>query len=260
MELKKITPSAIISFNECPLKYKLAYIDKRPTKESIAFAFGKAAHEAIQNAFKERNNKLAKEQFLDLFKKFFDEAKNKLSDKEINSYDELVNDGNNIFDRFHEFVSLDEVEDVECEEKLIESVNENWTFSGRLDLVFKVKNKWHIVDIKTSKSGWRLDKLQNVSIISQPILYKYFWAKKHNVEQNKILTSFLILKKKVVKKPIESLKVSSGPITIDKCVSLMNNTIQLIDKGFFFKGFNKNVCKWCEFNNTNDCVGSKEEY
>ena len=48
--------------------------------------------------------------------------------------------------------------------------------------VGKGYNYW-IIDWKTSGSwGWRRDKKQDLGMTAQLILYKHFWAKKHNID------------------------------------------------------------------------------
>jgi hypothetical protein len=258
---RSISPSEIITFEECPHKWKLIYVDRLSKFETnIDFLFGKAAHEAIQNAFIDKNIERVQE-FYKLFSDYIEKEKDNLKKKDFDKIDELVLDAHSIFDNFDisELVDLKEVEDVAVEEKLVETINPRWVFSGRLDLIFRVENKIKIWDIKTAKSAWKIDKKGNIAILSQPILYKVFWTKKYNFEKIRdVSTAFLILKKKARENEhIELFPVSSGPIAIQRCVNNMNYSINCIEKQKFLKSFNKYVCKWCEFNNTDHCVGEK---
>ena len=258
---RSISPSEIITFEECPHKWKLIYQDRLSKFETnIDFLFGKAAHEAIQNAFIDRNIERVQE-FYKFFSNYIEEEKSNLKQKDFDKIDELVVDAHSIFDNFNisELVDLSKVEDVGVEEKLVETINPRWVFSGRLDLVFKVENKVKIWDIKTAKSAWKIDKKGNNAILSQPILYKVFWMKKHSIDKlQDVSTAFLILKKKARRdEHTELFPVSSGKVSIKRCVDNMKYSIDCIEKQKFLKSFNKYVCKWCEFNNTIHCMGDK---
>lgn len=258
---RSISPSEIITFEECPHKWKLIYQDRLSKFETnIDFLFGKAAHEAIQNAFIDKNIERVQE-FYKLFSDYIEKEKSNLKQKDFDKIDELVVDAHSIFDNFNisELVDLSKVEDVGVEEKLVETISPRWVFSGRLDLIFKIDNKVNIWDIKTAKSTWKLDKKGNIAILSQPILYKVFWMKKHSVDKIRdVSTAFLILKKKARRdEHTELFKVSSGSISIKRCIDNMKYSIDCIEKQKFLKSFNKYVCKWCEFNNTQHCPGDK---
>lgn len=269
---KSISPSEIVCFEECSHKWKLTYLDRLSKFETnIDFLFGKAAHDTIQNAFQKRDFSNVKE-FFPIFKDYIDKEKNNLKEKDFKKLDELIIDAHGMFDNFEEYFyyaieqakikdfDISKVEDVAIEEKLVEIANDEWLFSGRLDLIFRIDKKYFLWDIKTSKSAWHVDKKNNIAILSQPILYKVFWAKKHNVENLKdISTAFLILKKKGGQHPIDLFRVSSGSIAMERCVKNLNFFTKMIDKRTFFKRFNKFVCRWCEFSGTQHCAGDKGE-
>lgn len=263
---KSISPSEIVSFEECPFKWKLTYKDRVSKFETnIDFLFGKAAHEAIQEAFK-ANSFSNINCFFEKFKAYIEKEKANLKEKDFKKLDELLMDAHNIFDNFEEnfnkevdgAIDIKNVSEVSVEEKLVESANTTYLFSGRLDLVFKHDKKYHIWDIKTSKTAWKIDKRNNIAILSQPILYKVFWAKKHNIEKIRdISTAFLILKKKGGNSPIDYFKVSSGPVAMKRCSDNLEYFTDLISKNKFLKRYNKFICKWCEFNDTKYCPGDK---
>jgi hypothetical protein len=259
---KSISPSEIVSFEECPYKWKLTYLDRVSKFETnINFLFGKAAHDVIQEAFLKKDISLVKK-FFSAFSDYIEKERANLKQADFDKIDELVLDAHNIFDNFDlsEHIDINEVEDVFVEEKMVERINDKWLFSGRLDLVFKIENKIKIWDIKTSKTAWKVDKKGNIAILSQPILYKHFWAKKHSFENLRdISTAFLILKKKS-NDPIELFPVSSGPKAIGRCINNLNHFITMIEKEKFYKSYSKYSCKWCEYNNTEHCIGDKSTY
>jgi hypothetical protein len=247
-KMPKIGPSAIIMFDECFYHYYLVNIKRLSQfKQSVHTVFGNAAHEAIQHSFKAKSTAEAKQIFFDYFNK------NVHGVGDEDRIPELITDANNIFDNINkigEDINLQEISDVVCEEEIKEKINDDWLFSGRLDLVFNYKKKWRIIDIKTAKATWTFDKLQNIAVISQPLLYKHFWAKKHNVDPAKIVTYYMFLNKKS-KNAVDIKKVPSGPESINKALLNLENTMKLIEKGRFYKNYSG--CRWCEFRVTEHC-------
>eukprot|EP00614_Pseudopedinella_elastica_P002481 CAMPEP_0172594008 /NCGR_PEP_ID=MMETSP1068-20121228/13264_1 /TAXON_ID=35684 /ORGANISM="Pseudopedinella elastica, Strain CCMP716" /LENGTH=338 /DNA_ID=CAMNT_0013391771 /DNA_START=164 /DNA_END=1183 /DNA_ORIENTATION=- len=69
---KRLSPSSITTWNQCPLKFRFKYIEKRPEPTSTALARGIAAHEALQNIFErprdERSGTKGKATLHDLFR------------------------------------------------------------------------------------------------------------------------------------------------------------------------------------------------
>jgi len=259
MDTRKIGPSAITTFGECFFKWYLVYIAKLSEfKQSIHTIFGNAAHDAIQQSFLNKSLSNAKSIFENRFDKYINDNKDKLTAQDFSRVDELRQDGHNIFDNiensgFYEAIDFGKLEQVVCEEEIKEQINENWLFSGRLDLVFYYNGKYRIWDIKTSKATWDFEKLRDISVISQPLLYKYFWAKKHNVDLQKITTDYLFLNKKDTKLPINVKRIPSGQESIKKAVFNLHHYINLIEKNKFYKSHNSKICKWCEFYMTEHC-------
>lgn len=250
-EIRKIGPSILVTFDECMYHYYLTYVKKLSVfKQTVDTAFGNAAHDAIQYSFKKRSLVQAEKIFFDHFNNhlFGLGGENKIQ--------ELMNDARNIFDNIDNInkeISLQEISDVVCEEEIKQKINDNWLFSGRLDLVFNYKKKWRIIDIKTAKATWTFDKLQNIAVISQPLLYKYFWAKKHNVtDLTKITTHYMFLNKKAKgESAVKIIKIPSGPETMKKALDNLENTMKLIEKKKFYKNYSG--CRFCEFKMTKEC-------
>lgn len=48
----RLSHSAIQALLQCPMKFKLNYLDKAPTKKSVSLLFGSAVHEAIEKGYK----------------------------------------------------------------------------------------------------------------------------------------------------------------------------------------------------------------
>ena len=88
---------------------------------------------------------------------------------------------------------------------------------------------------------------------AQLILYKHFWAKKHNIPFKDVRCAFILLKRGAKKgKVCDIVKVSVGPKTYIKGIKLMRNMINTVKKGMYLK--NRNSCKYCQFYQTEHCT------
>ena len=52
----RLSHSAIQALLQCPMKFKLNYLDKVPTKKSVSLLFGSAVHEAIEMGYKQEKD------------------------------------------------------------------------------------------------------------------------------------------------------------------------------------------------------------
>ena len=87
---------------------------------------------------------------------------------------------------------------------------------------------------------------------AQLILYKHFWAKKHNIDLKDVRCGFVLLKRGGKKgKVCELVKVSVGPKTYDKGMKLMRSMVKTVNRGMYLK--NRNSCKFCPYLNTVHC-------
>jgi hypothetical protein len=87
---------------------------------------------------------------------------------------------------------------------------------------------------------------------AQLILYKHFWAKKHNIDLKDIRCGFVLLKRAGKKgKVCELVKVSVGPKTLNRGIKIMKNMINSVNKKLFLK--NRNSCKFCPYYKTKHC-------
>jgi hypothetical protein len=129
-------------------------------------------------------------------------------------------------------------------------------FKGFIDCVIatpKGRKKFWILDAKTSMNGWFKDKRRDERLHRQLVLYKHYWAQKHNVPLKDIGTAFMIFKRSGKKERIEFIKISVGPKTIEKHLKVLGNALTGIKKGLAYK--NRQECKFCEFANTKHCKG-----
>jgi hypothetical protein len=265
-----ISFSEIKQWKECPYRHKLLYIDKIDLGEPSPYLdFGTAVHAGCESLLETKTINKAKliKDIKDAwnvhgfdkpewYKKMPGWYKHEPVDVWCNwaekMWDEVIGFLDNEFPGWT---------CVKAEEQLYENIeNENIKFKGFIDGVLKVPKKrgtgynYWIIDWKTSKSyGWRRDKKQDLGMTAQLILYKHFWAKKHNIDLKDIRCGFVLLKRGGKPgKVCELVTVSVGPNTLKKGLKIMNSMIKSVNRGLFLK--NRNSCTFCIYKNTQYCL------
>ena len=252
---KHISFSALKLWNECPFHYKLNYVDNLGKFTGNEYtAFGTALHEACERKLLDNAQDEIK-----IFSDAFDGELAKFpagtvrDDKLIN---EMKEQGKTLApmalpalkEMFGNFTILAAEEDIY---EKIEAIVD-WNFKGFIDLIIKTEDgKIHILDWKSCAWGWDTKKKTDPMTTYQLTFYKYFYAKKHNIEPDNIETHFALLKRTAKKENVEIFRVSSGEKKTQNAFNLLKKALYAIDKGFFPK--NRLNCKYCEFSKTKDC-------
>ncbi len=269
-----VSYSEIRQWKECPWRHKLLYVDKMKTyEESPHLHYGTIVHDACEHFLK------TKELSIEILKVKIKEAweehgfdsddfiqlqtqKSQLQGWKYkhNKITDWIKWGetsllslpgflNNMFPGW-ELVSA---EDMLYEE--IESIETK--FKGYIDCIIKVpyKNrfKYWIIDWKTASGrGWPIEKQRDFLVQAQVVLYKHFWGTKNKINMKDIQCAFVLLKKvKTIGKSCQLIKVSSGPVTLEKSKKLVRSMIKTVERERYLK--NRNSCKFCEFKNTEYC-------
>ena len=91
-----------------------------------------------------------------------------------------------------------------------------------------------------------------VNVQLQLVLYKNFWSQKHNIDPKDVRCAFGLLKRDG--KPgncVSFLPISVGPVPTQRALSIIDNHVRSVQRGFFPK--NRSSCRFCDFENTPDC-------
>lgn len=263
-----VSYSEVRSWKECPWRHKLQQIDKIDMfKPSPYLDFGTQVHEGCESFLNTKT--VPKEKLLQEIRDAWE--KNGFDDPDwvekqpgwykYHPVEEWCQWASNMWDDIPAF--MDETfpgwEPVAAEEQLYEPIEgKDIKFKGFIDVVIKTprKNgtwKYWILDWKTAKSyGWDRRKKQDQLTQAQIVLYKHFWAKKHNIPLKDIGTGFILLKRGG--KPgnmCDLFKVSSGPKAIEKATKMVTSMISTVYRGFFIK--NRESCRFCDFKDTEHC-------
>ena len=279
----RISYSQLSMFSECPLRWKLNYIDKITESEpSIHLLFGTAMHEVIQtwlevlyNDSVKNANKLNLEQrlhdkMMELFKKGKEEyGKNPCTLEEMR---EFFQDGVDILDflkkRRADYFSKRGYKLIGCEVPINVDLKKNVNIVGYLDLVIldEFHNTIKIYDIKTSTMGWNKWMKKDENKTQQLLLYKQFYSKQYNHPIDKIDVEYFIVKRKLYEnamfpqKRVQKFSPASGTVSMNKVANRLNTFLDLAfdDEGNrisenIIPTPSKKSCKWCEFKNTQYC-------
>ena len=226
--MSHVSYSEIKTWNECPHKHKLQYVDKIDGfKGNLHTAFGTAIHSVCEHGL--LNEDLDREKhFLEEFAKELVSLKEKEVEVDMTLHNQMMGQYEPIVSSFRDELDnyFEDCEVVSTEEKLYEDIEgHDLKFKGFIDLVVKTKDgKYHILDWKTTSWGWdsrrRSDKIVNYQLT----LYKYFWAKKHGIPLDKIETHFGLLKRTAKKNNTEIFRSTSGPTKTKKCFDIFRKS------------------------------------
>ncbi len=287
--VKKISYSQFSIYSECQHRWYLTYGKKLyPFSSSIDTVFGTALHETLQHYLELLYNDSVKASeafnyagFLrDAMSKAYGQEKEKNAGKNFTTselMEEYYLDGLEIM-RFlikkrKEIFDTKNFELVGIEIPLATPVKEgesNIWFQGYLDIVLydKIYQSYLIIDVKTSKAGWREYQKKDEKKIAQVLLYKSFFAKQFGIEEEKVEIKFMILKRKLwedsqyAQSRVQNFAPANGKAKVKGAVT---NLLEFVnhcfdDNGVILNneypknpGTNFNNCRFCPFVGTEHC-------
>lgn len=297
---KKVSFSQYSLYKKCPLSYKYKYIDKLGVNEtSIALIFGTSMHDTVQSYLYTVYNKKSlnedtevngiklfpylqnvgtKNQKLDLPRllkdrlyqelgKIDEEYRSEWITKEevIEHYKDGVEILNYIENKRSEWFKLNGMKLHSIEYELKKEIRPGIYFIGYIDLVFQDSGgSYHIIDLKTSKSGWKDYHKKDTVKTNQNLLYKRFFSELIGVPEDMINVQFLVLKRKIMedapyasmKKRLQRFIPASGKGSVNNAVDDFLNFVDRVhvDKTDSFSANpTKFNCTYCEFYNRGLC-------
>ena len=281
--MSRISYSQLSMFSECPLRWKLNYIDDVSVREpSIHLLFGTAMHEVIQTWLEvmyhdsiKNANKLNLEQRLhDKLIEGFKKAKEE-DGKEpctLEQLKEFFQDGVDILDfvkkRRADYFSKRGYKLIGCEVPIEVDLKKNVKMVGYLDLVMldEFHNTIKIYDIKTSTRGWNKWMKKDENKTQQLLLYKKFYSQQYDFPIENIEVEYFIVKRKLYEnvdfpqKRVQKFSPASGTVSMNKVGMKLTEFVSRAfdDEGKHLltpheKRASKKACRWCEFNQTEYC-------
>ena len=254
---KHISYSSLSTYNKCPKLWELQYLrGEVPFKQNIYTCFGTAMHETIQEWLTvmyhdkvKAANDMNKHQLLySNMIKAYKQGKAQNGHEHFSNQDELTKfwiDGKHILDFLQKkrggYFSTRNMMLAGVETLLYQEIKPGVVFKGLVDLVFYHPNtdRWTIMDIKTSTSGWRDAQKKNPNLTAQVILYREFFAKQFGIDKEKIDVEFFIVKRRVpaeaefasMQKRVQEFRPNAGPRKTKQIITSMNKFIdEVIDE------------------------------
>ena len=282
--MKKISYSQYSQWAVCPHKWKLNYIDElRTFKGNIHTLFGSAMHDVLQTYLTVMYNDTIKmadslplaSMLLHRMKKYYKEIVEDLHGEEVSSQEEMqefYEHGLAIIEWFikkrgmyfnkkgYELVGIEVPIDYDLPNKI--------KFVGYIDVLMydTVRERYKIIDIKTSTMGWNKWAKADKTKTDQLLLYKQFYGKQNDIPLDKIDVEYFIVKRKLYDKVdwpqrrVQTFTPANGTQSINK---VTNNIQSFIDECFvdgkynkehiYRKEASKKNCRFCEFNQTEYC-------
>lgn len=248
---KHISYSQLSSFATCPRQWYWNYVKGlAPYKTTIHTTFGTAMHETIQTWLEVLYHKTVKEadaMNLDLLLyqnlgRVYREEREKNGGEHFSSKEELTMfylDGTHILDFLKKqrraYFTTKRVFLAGVETLLYRELRPGVFFKGYIDLVFYDEriDRWTIMDIKTSTSGWNKYAKNDDKRKSQILLYKHFFSEQFDIPLDKIKVQYFILKRKVpveaeyasMQRRVQEFNPVDGPIKMKQAYNLMENFV-----------------------------------
>jgi len=278
----KISYSQISMYNDCPLRWKLNYVDGlRISESNIHLLFGTAMHEVLQtylevmyhdsikNADKLPLEEMLRDKLIEQFKIAKQEDEKEPCTKE--DLNEFFNDGCAIIDFFKkrraDYFSKRGYKLIGCEVPIEFDMKKNIKMVGYIDIVIldEISNTIKIYDIKTSTRGWNKWMKKDENKTQQLLLYKQFYSKQYNHPIENIEVEYFIVKRKLwentdfPQKRVQKFSPASGKPSMNK---VSNRLSVFLNEAFTDEGEKKSdmiptpskkACRWCEFRKTEYC-------
>ena len=283
----KISYSQLSMYGDCPLRWKLNYVDDlRIFESNIHLIFGTAMHEVLQTYLEVMFNdsiknadllpleEMLKDKLIEQFKSRKEEEGKEPCTKE--DLQEFFQDGVDILDFFRkkrgDYFQKRQYELIGCEVPIGVMMKKDIKMVGYLDIVLKhvPTDTITIFDIKTSTRGWNKWMKADKNKTQQLLLYKQFYSKQYNHPIDQIEVEYFIVKRKLwenldfPQKRVQMFSPASGTVSMNKVNKGLNLFLEnaFDDKGEYKNDMiatpSKKSCRFCEFNQTEYCnVGVK---
>ena len=282
--MKRVSYSQYNQWVTCPHKWKLNYIDElRQFTDNIHTMFGTSMHEVLQTYLTIMYNDTIKmADALPLDEMLLHRMKTNYTDIMENNggevfceqedMEEFYQHGLLILEWFKKkrgmYFSKKHYELVGIEVPIEYKLNDGIKFICYLDVVLHdtFRDRYKIIDIKTSTMGWNKWAKADKNKTDQLLLYKQFYGKQHDISLDKIDVEYFIVKRKLYEKVefpqrrVQTFSPANGTPSINK---VMNNLNKFISESFvdgeyniehiYRKNPSKKNCRFCEFNQSKHC-------
>jgi len=256
----RLSYSKISTYNQCPLKYKYQYIEKRPTKPSLYLDFGSTIHNTLRDYHRDFDPKKAS---LEDLMATYDRNWIATAYKDKEEEERYREEGRRILEAYYEQAKVDPNQILYLEEFFRVKVGD-YELVGKIDRVDRLPDGgWEIIDYKTSR------KIKDESELESPLhptevqetlqLDIYYIACQENWrrEPKKLSIYYLAAQENGQYRPRKvSVSRSAGEAQRIKALKkAIHNIAQGIQKEDFSPKTGP-LCGWCDYKET--CPEFKE--
>ena len=289
--VKRISYSQLSIYHGCKYHWYLRYVKKlKPFTSSIHSVFGTAMHETLQEYLRVMYTSSAKaadqlplsdmlaENLYNVYYKEVD-ANNGEHFSSMEELREFYDDGVEILTWFRkkrgEFFSIKgyQLLGIETELSFPVEANEKVFLTGFIDLILYDKDDDRIIiyDFKTSTRGWKDKEKKDQNKINRLLLYKRYFSKQFEIEEDKIEVVFFILKRKIYENsefPQPRVQVFRPACGTSKVKQAANTVENFVKEVFTPEGeYNQTLeypkspsdhnCRFCPFNSSPEICDKK---
>jgi RecB family exonuclease len=163
-----LSATKIESYDSCPYKYRLKYIDHVPERKTRATGeFGSIIHNILEEFHKLSQEEQSKDILLELLDKYWKEE----SFEYRLRGEEFKKQGKEILNDYWNFITANPPSVIECEKTFSYLMNDiNVNISGKIDRIDKDGERFGIVDYKTSKNKVKADQNLQMALYTEAIL------------------------------------------------------------------------------------------
>jgi len=163
-----LSATKIESYDRCPYKYRLKYIDHVPERKTRATGeFGSIIHNILEEFHKLSQEEQSKDILLELLDKYWKEE----SFEYRLRGEEFKKQGKEILNDYWNFIATNPPSVIECEKTFSYLMNDiNVNISGKIDRIDKDGERFGIVDYKTSKNKVKADQNLQMALYTEAIL------------------------------------------------------------------------------------------
>ena len=217
-------------FNQCGHRHLLEkHLNIIQQPPSIHLYFGNAVHSAIESSLKSDYD-------INAMVEFFKTTFSKDMMDNMKETPEFKNEFYNFLAQGEEILRILDIERifhdyeiVSIEEALYENVHLHYYFKGFIDLVIRHKatKRYKIVDWKTSGTDWNVKKkLGDEIFLGQMRFYKFFWARKNQVQLDEIDCGYVVLNRLRDKKDPKSYPGRIQEIDVDSTTEEIKSSLE----------------------------------
>lgn len=247
MQRDHVSFSEVLVFSTCQFQHHLIYrLGKRPP-HTIFSLFGTAVHEAIEEVLV-RKNKFA---WLRMGKQILKFCR----ENNIENPRSWVLQGFSVLRKVFAWIlkNFPKAKVLGVEVELDTRLSNAMRFVGFIDLILQDQDgKTHIIDFKTSNSGWSKTRKSSKMKNYQVLIYKKVYSKLFKIREEDIETHYLVLAREKSEKPsVELVSIPSEPEMLSEATEWFLQGSERISRGLKMK--NRGGCEYCSFNGSELC-------